>query len=109
MYSTYEEKLESLEMSQATLEEMVSHKDEELRIARATIVVWNKGSKSLEDILRAQQMGCDKSGLGYGNATAHKEQAFTSHDLKTQAKGKLKVHQCHDPKPPLVVWCRDGQ
>ncbi|GMP54122.1 hypothetical protein CsSME_00019382 [Camellia sinensis var. sinensis] len=46
-------------------------------------------------------MGCDKSGLGYG-ATAHKGQAFTSHDLKTQAKGKLKVDQgdpsLHPPK-----------
>ena len=82
MYSTYEEKLESLEMSQATLEEIVCQKDEELHIARATIAMWNKGSKSLENILESQQMGCDKSGLGYG-ATAHKGQASTSLDLKT--------------------------
>jgi len=95
VYSIYEEKLESLEMSQATLEEIVCQKDEELCIARATIAMWNKGSKSLEDILGSQQMGYDKSGLGYG-ATAHKGQSSTSLDLKTQAKGKLKVDQC-DP------------
>ena len=59
MYSTFEEKLESLEMSQATLEEIVCQKDEELRVARATIALWNKGSKSFEDILGSQLMGCD--------------------------------------------------
>ena len=88
-------------MSQATLEDIVYQKDEELRVASATIAMWNNGSKSLEDILRSQQMGCDKSGLGYGT-TAHKGQASTSQNLKTQAKGKLKVDQAdlslHLPK-----------
>ena len=93
IYATYEEKIENLEMSQATLEEMVGQKDDELRDARATIAMWNKGSKTLEDILGSQQMDCDKSGLGYGNATVHKGQASTSHDLKTQTKGKLEVQQ----------------
>mgnify|MGYP003702831469 CR=1 FL=1 len=92
-------------MSQATLEEMVGQKDEELRDVSASIFIWNKGSKSLEDIHGSQQMGCDKSGLGCGNATAHKGQASTSHDLKTQAKGKLKVHQ-GDPSLHLPNWSK---
>ena len=46
VYSTYEEKLERLVLSQARLEEKICQKDEELRVARATIAMWNKGSKS---------------------------------------------------------------
>ena len=37
IYATYEENIESLEMSQVALEELVSQKDEELKNASATI------------------------------------------------------------------------
>ena len=56
-------------MSQVALEELVGQKEEELEDARATIDMWNKGSKTLEDIIGSQQMSCDKSRLGYGNTS----------------------------------------
>ena len=80
-------------MSQAALKEMIGQKEAELKGARATIDMWNKGSKTLEDILGSQHMNCDKSGMDYGNATVQKGQAFTSHDIKTQTKKKLKVQR----------------
>ncbi|THF99040.1 hypothetical protein TEA_000656 [Camellia sinensis var. sinensis] len=65
IYAMYEEKIESLEMSQVALEELMIKKEEELKCAMATIGLWNKGSKTLEDIIGSQQMYCDKSGIGF--------------------------------------------
>ncbi|KAF5934408.1 hypothetical protein HYC85_030579 [Camellia sinensis] len=59
-------------MSQVALEELMIKKEEELKCAIATIGLWNKGSKTLEDIIGSQQMSCDKSGIGFGGKKEQK-------------------------------------
>ena len=51
IYATYEEKIKTLEISQVALEELVIKKQEELKCAVATIRLWNKGSKTLDNII----------------------------------------------------------
>ena len=51
LYTTYEEKIETLEMSQLALEELMIKKEEELKCAMATISLWNRGSKTLDNII----------------------------------------------------------
>ena len=43
IYATYEEKIETLEMSQVLIEELMIKKEEELKCAMATIGLWNRG------------------------------------------------------------------
>ena len=71
-HAMYEEKIESLEMSQVALEELMIKKDEELKVAMVTISLWNKGSKTLEDIIGSQQICSDKSGIGFGDKREQK-------------------------------------
>ncbi|GMP23151.1 hypothetical protein CsSME_00000857 [Camellia sinensis var. sinensis] len=92
-HAMYEEKIESLEMSQVALEELMIKKEEELKCAMATIGLWNRGSKTLEDIIGSQQMSCDKSGIGFGGKKEQKQIASSSYDTRTQGKGGQKIQQ----------------
>ena len=55
-------------MSQVALEELMIKKEEELKCAMATIGLWNKGSKTSDNIIGSQQMCYDKSGIGFGDS-----------------------------------------
>ena len=91
IYATYEEKIETLEMSQVALEELMIKKEEELKCAMATIGLWNRGSKTLDNIIGSQQICSDKSGIGFGGKKEQKQSASTSHDTRTQGKGEQKI------------------
>ncbi|CAL5382017.1 unnamed protein product [Camellia sinensis] len=91
IYSTYEEKIETLEMSQVALEELMIKKEEELKCAMATIGLWNRGSKTLDNIIGSQQICSDKSGIGFGGKKEQKQSTSTSHDTRTQGKGEQKI------------------
>ena len=61
-HAMYEEKIESLEMSQVALEELMIKKEEELKCAMVTIGLWNNGSKTLDNNIGSQQICSNKSG-----------------------------------------------
>ncbi|CAL5382710.1 unnamed protein product [Camellia sinensis] len=90
IYATYEEKIETLEMSQVALEELMIKKEEELKCAMATIGLWNRGSKTLGNIIGSQQICSNKSGIDFGDDKEQKQSASTSHDTRTQGKGEQK-------------------
>ena len=66
IYATYEEKIETLEMSQVALDELKIKKEDELKCAMATIGLWKRGLKTLDNIIGSQQISSDKSGIGFG-------------------------------------------
>ena len=88
IYATYAEKIKTLEMSQVALEKLMIKKEEELKCAMATIGLWNKGSKTLDNIIGSQQICSDKSDIGFGGKKEQKQSASTSHDIRTQGKGE---------------------
>ena len=92
IYATYEEKIETLEKSQVVLEELIIKKEEELKCAMVTIGLWNKGSKTLDNIIGSQQICSDKSGIGFGDNKEQKQSASTSHDTRTQGKEEQKLN-----------------
>mgnify|MGYP003702271385 CR=1 FL=1 len=96
IYATYEEKIETLEMSQVALEELMIKKEEELKCAMVTIGLWNKGSKTLDNIIGSQQICSDKSGIGFGDKKEQKQSASTSHATRTQGKGAQKFNMIID-------------
>ncbi|GMP44045.1 hypothetical protein CsSME_00013156 [Camellia sinensis var. sinensis] len=93
IYATYEEKIKTLEMSQGALKELIIKKEEELKCAMATIDLWNKGSKTLDNIIGSQQICSDKSGTGFGGKKEQKQSASTSHDIRTQGQGEHKIQR----------------
>ncbi|KAF5933585.1 hypothetical protein HYC85_029756 [Camellia sinensis] len=104
IYATYGEKIETLEMSQVALEELMIKKKEELKCAMATIGLWNKRSKTLDNIIGSQQICSDKSGIGFGDNKEQKQSASTSHETRTQGKGEQKIqHKDGLLKLPRVV------
>ena len=91
IYTAYEENIETLEMSQVALEELIIKKEEELKCAMATIGLCNKGSKTLDNIIGSQQICFDKSGIGFGGKKEKNQSASTSHDTRTQGKRDQKI------------------
>ncbi|KAF5953579.1 hypothetical protein HYC85_006435 [Camellia sinensis] len=80
-------------MSQVALEELMIKKEEELKCAMATIGLWNRGSKTLDNIIGSQQICSDNSGIGFGGKKEQKQTASTSHDTRTQGKGEQKIQR----------------
>ena len=78
-------------LSQVALEELMIKKEKELKCAMATIGLWNRGSKTLDNIIGSQQICSDKSGIGFGGKKEQKQNASTSHDTRTQGKGEQKI------------------
>mgnify|MGYP003703581231 CR=1 FL=1 len=91
----YEEKIESLEMSQVALEELMIKIEEVLKCAMSTIGLWNKGLKILDNIIGSQQICSDKSGIGFGGKKKQKQSASTSHDTRTQGNGEQKIQHMY--------------
>ena len=53
-----------------------------------TIGLWNRGSKTLDNIIGSQQICSDKGGIGFGDNKEQKQGASTSYDTRTQGKGE---------------------
>ena len=68
-------------------------KEEELKCAMATIGLWNRGSKTLDNIIGSQQNCSDKSGIGFGGKKEQKQNVSTSHDTRTQGQGEHKIQR----------------